>query len=273
MKKYIILSVNDNPQYMFYTPLVVMAWIKLGWLPVIFYHGNMDKFLQNAYVDGYDDLTLPITDVIHDAVYSLNDIEGIRSETIVQVSRLYGACVLPADSYIMTGDIDMIPLSDYWHPKKNEITIYGHDLTGFGHYPICYIGMPHDKWVQTMAITSADYNALIKRDLDELPQAKSHDSVKRWVTDQDLITERIKAVNFEKTFINRGTYPNGYAKGRVDRSAWTLNHDQFIDCHMLRDIYRDPRHMQMTMDMLQKVWPAEDFTWFEKYTEEFRKLV
>lgn len=100
MKKYIILSVNDNPQYMFYTPLVVMAWIKLGWLPVIFYHGNMDKFLQNAYVDGYDDLTLPITDVIHDAVYSLNDIEGIRSETIVQVSRLYGACVLPADSHI-----------------------------------------------------------------------------------------------------------------------------------------------------------------------------
>jgi len=285
MKRYIILSVNDNPQYLFYLPLTIWCWRYFGWHPVVFNHR---EFSNRTYQDKSISQQLKDKDdYFHNFIFYstpesslekfvnikfLHD-NGYKSETITQISRLYAACVLDHDSYIMTGDIDMIPLSDYWHPKENEITIYGHDLTGYGHYPICYIGMSHDKWVQTMGITTDDYNALIKRDLDELPQAKSDDSVKRWVTDQDLITDRVKSVNFEKTFINRGTYSNGYAKGRIDRSAWHLNHSEYIDAHLMRDIYINDYNLAKTFDLLHTVWPNESFEWFMKYVHEFKKLV
>lgn len=199
--------------------------------------------------------------------------KGYRSDTITQVSRLYAACI-QKDAYLMTGDIDMIPLSDYWQPKEDEITIYGHDLTGYTQYPICYIGMPSNRWVEVMGLTSDDYNALIKRDLDLMPQAKDPDFYKYWFTDQELITKRIGQTEFKKTIINRGQYPNGLAKGRVDRANWDLNqlHSPYIDSHLLRDICKNAKNLNDTLALLYMIWPEEDFSWFVDYVFEFKKL-
>ena len=43
-----------------------------------------------------------------------------------------------------------------------------------------------------MNLNTTDYNSLIKRDLDSLPQAKDPDFYKYWFSDQDLITQRLK---------------------------------------------------------------------------------
>jgi hypothetical protein len=172
----------------------------------------------------------------------------------------------------MTGDIDMIPLSNYWKVNEDNITVWGHDLTGYGHYPICYIGMHTDNWKDVMKLDSNDYNSLIKRDLDTLPQAKDPDFYKYWFSDQDLITQRLKP--FNPTIINRGQYPNGFARGRVDRGAWTLDHKEFIDAHLHHQIHHKGNEWKynQTMELLRKVWPEEDFTWFEEYTQEFKRL-
>lgn len=261
MKKTIILSVNDNPEYLFYTPLTVWAWRYFGWEPVLFYHGQLFNSLAVLAINKTQD--------VGDSTYQL-DGTGYHSETVSQISRLYGSCVF--DGYIMTGDIDMIPLSDYWKPDPYKLSVWGHDLTGYEHYPICYIGAPSEIWAQIMKVCGeSDYNKAIKRDLDLLPQAKSIDRVKRWVTDQDLITERIKKSGLQAEHYHRGTYKNGYARGRVDRSAWTLKHDQFIDCHMLRGIYNNKDHYNKTMELLRTVWPNENWKWFEDYVTEFKK--
>ena len=128
MRKHVILSVNSNPDYAFYTPLVCWAWRKLGWTPVVFYEGDITEAAKFTFqIAGITPIMLKPQD-------------GYRSDTITQVSRLYGACVVES-GYLMTSDIDMIPLSDYWKFDPANITIWGHDLTGFTHYPICYIGM------------------------------------------------------------------------------------------------------------------------------------
>ena len=260
MKKYVILSVNDNPNYLYHVPLVCWAWRKIGWEPIIFYHGPVTRLFAHAVNEQ------PLMNIRHLAI------NAYRSDTNVQVSRLYGACV--ADGYIMTGDIDMIPLSDYWHPPDQEnITVWGHDLTGYGHYPICYIGMPSTRWVEVMGLTSIDYDAHIKRDLDSLPQASSQNSVTRWVTDQDLITQRINATQFKVNHISRGTLNNGYAKGRIDRSAWSLDVNPYIDCHIFHDVHKNDSSFKKTMDMLHTVWPNENWLWFLEYTKEFKKLL
>jgi hypothetical protein len=267
MKKYIVLSTNWNPDYLYYLPLTVWAWRKFGWDPIVFIEGisnGANSELINRTIDRA---------ILYPEFYGgLKPHNEYRSDTITQISRLYGACV--TDGYLMTGDIDMLPLSDYWKFDENEITVWGHDLTGYGHYPICYIGMPSDKWVEVMNLNTTDYNSLIKRDLDSLPQAKDPDFYKYWFSDQDLITQRLKP--FKKTLINRGQLPNGFARGRVDRGSWSLEHEEFIDCHMLRDMYKlsdtGRGNLAKTMQLLERVWPNENFDWFKEYTTEFQKL-
>lgn len=269
MKKYIVLSVNDNPDYLYFTPLTCWAWRKFGWEPILMYHGKENNS-GNELLDWWWNCEVNLENPIF--YWNTIDVTGYRADTITQVSRLYAAC--KEDGYLMTGDIDMIPLSDYWQPKEDEITIYGHDLTGYTHYPICYIGMDSKKWVEVMGLTSDDYNALIKRDLDTLPQAKDEDFYKYWFSDQDLITQRLKATQFPLTVINRGQYSNGYAVGRVDRGAWTLDHKQFIDAHLFHQLYHKGNEdkFDKIIDLLEKIWPEEDWGWFIIYSEKFRKL-
>jgi hypothetical protein len=266
MKKYVILSVNDNPDYLYFVPLVVWAWRKFGWIPMLFQNG--DKF-PSFYMLATECLDIDRSRYIC-PIYS---IEGYRSDTITQVSRLYAASIFNGQSgeYLMTGDIDMLPLSDYWKPNGG-ISVWGHDLTGYTHFPICYIGMDSAKWRQVMSIENGDIDYHIKRDLDSMPDAKSTDFNKYWYVDQELITRRLK--KFNPTIINRGQYPNGFARGRVDRGAWTLDHREFIDCHMHHQIYHRGNEwkFEQTMEMLRKVWPGEDFTWFVEYNNEFKRL-
>lgn len=269
MKRYVVLSVNSNPEYMYYLPLTVWAWRQFGWEPLVFSHGED----ANRFVAIHNELDE------FDPNCFLKEIPGYRSESVTQISRLYAACVIDdPEAYLMTSDIDMLPLSNYWHPDPNAITVYGHDLTGYQHMPICYIGMRAGKWREVMGLASNDFNALIKRDLDGMPNAKaSADPVKRWVVDQDLITDRINQTTFQKKFVHRGTLANGYPVGRVDRSAWSLTHEELIDCHMLRDMYKTTdtgvRNYASTLRLLTRVWPNEDFSWFRDYTAKFRELV
>jgi hypothetical protein len=258
MRKYIILSVNDNPDYLFHVPLVCWAWIKIGWEPIVFFYGNRD--------------TVPVKTEFPFEYYiaEIDPMPEYKSETITQVSRLYGACV--ADGYLMTGDIDMLPLSDYWKPDSDKLTVWGRDLTDY-HYPICYIGAPSAIWKDIMGLVDEDYNSMIKYDLDRLPQASSSDKVKRWVSDQDLITERINNSSYVPHRVDRGTDKRtGYPIGRIDRSHWTLDHRQYIDAHLFHGIQRDEDKFKKVLEMLHFNWPLEDWKWFINYYKEFKKL-
>lgn len=276
MKKYIVLSVNSNVDYLYFLPLTMWAWRKFGWEPIVFYQQSPYKLHSEEWhrLAGLEQLTLDMEGNDNFRPYKIKLQEGYRSDTITQISRLYGACIADEpDALLMSGDIDMIPLSDYWKPESDKVTVYGHDLTGYGHYPICYIAMNSAKWVEVMNLTNFDYDAHIKRDLDALPQAKDQDFYKYWFSDQDLITSRLNEYGKEKiTFVNRGQYSNGFAAGRVDRGSWSLDHKEFIDAHLMQQTHHSQEKIQKLMELLHHVWPQEDFKWFLEYTKEFKKL-
>lgn len=251
MKKYIVLGVNDNPKYLYYLPLVVWAWKKFGWDVITFYCGKVDFASK----------------LIHDfKKYDIREClkyEKYESSTISQVARLYGACV--TDGLIMTSDVDMLPLSDYWKPG-DDVTTYGRDLTDY-HYPICYISMPSMSWIEVMNISSNLYGVHLRRDLRTQKDM--------WGLDQDIITENLLAYGKDKiTHINRGTDKRtGYPVGRVDRSNWHLNHSQLIDAHLPHDILTNDASYKKVCELLAHVWPKEDFTWYKQYHEQFKKLL
>lgn len=255
MKKYVVLGVNENPKYLYYIPLVCWAWKKFNWEPYVYYCVKKpESFLLSpieSLVFGYQSSVLL-------------EVNGFKSETVAQVSRLYASVELRG--MLMTSDVDMLPLSDYWHPQPGEFTTYGRDLTDY-HYPICYLaGMDFD-WRDIMLLRDLeDPNVHIKRDL--------RTQKNMWTLDQDLITERLLVYQDQLVKVNRGTdQRTGYPIGRVDRSNWRLDHKVLIDAHLPHDVLTNEDSFRKVMELLHHVWPKEDFKWFVQYTKEFKKLL
>lgn len=214
MKKTVILSSNNNPDYLSYLPYTQQAWNKLGWNTLTFYLGpdTIESTPENI-------------------VIGISQAGSYRIESCVQVMRLLAGNYIQ-DGMIMIGDVDMIPLANYWHSTVDHITVYGFDLTGYSEYPMCYIAMTADRWREIMPEQS------LLDLLDKIPNAKSDDFYKWWGIDQQVITERINTLKRpdELVLVDRGK-TGDYAKGRIDRGAWerTFNSDERkIDAHMLR---------------------------------------
>lgn len=221
--KTVILSTNDHKNYLGYLPYTQAAWNHFGWNTLTFYIGNqsIESSKQNKIIN-------------------LNSISGYRDETVLQVSRLFGSNF--TEGLIMTGDVDMIPLSNYWQPDKNSWTVYGEDLTDYKHYPMCYISAPDYLWKKVI------HEKSVKDLLDKYTQSKSETFDEWWYVDQDIITERLRPLN-PKT-VNRGNSFSGIAKGRIDRIAWNQTkelQEVKIDAHMPR-----PFHEKATMDLVSK---------------------
>lgn len=297
-KKFIVLSSNDNPKYLYCTPLTIWAWRKIGYEPIFLYHRRERTELNKQMEELTSNiLTCEFRPVI------LQDIPEYKSETITQVSRLFASCLIDPigkyrhlhvkyDDYLLTGDIDMLPLSDIWSTRFGELpTIWGRDLTDY-HYPICYIGMSAEYWHKIMRLESYNITTEMQRVLNSRADAKSKNSAQCWVTDQNIITERVNEWNKKEShwknsspfkhirkdgllsLIDRGTDKRtGYPIGRVDRSHWTLDHKQLIDAHLPHDILTNDASFRKVMDLLHHVWPSTDFKWFIQYTKEFKKLL
>jgi hypothetical protein len=89
MKKYIVVSTNNNPDYYFYAPYIEKAWNSLGWDLVV------------MATDDVNVLDLKLSNP-NSLVFHLPNIEGVRTESIAQSGRLYASNYLPSDSLIMT---------------------------------------------------------------------------------------------------------------------------------------------------------------------------
>lgn len=212
IERTVVLSTNDNPDYLNYLKWCQLAWNKIGWKTVCFYLGsNPPKSTPENQ----------IIDISNFAV-------GYRPETRVQCVRLLAGNYID-HGLIITGDVDMLPVQNYWNPDPDQITVYGYDLTGKSEIPMCYVAMNSAKWRKIFPEQSL--NDL----LDKLPNAKSDDWNKWWSVDQKVLTKRLLAHGVDK-FIDRG-FDGGLARGRVDRYDWngTLNKPgEKIDAHMPR---------------------------------------
>lgn len=212
----VILSTTDGGDYLPYLEYCQKAWNKLGWKTLTFYLGKVaPKSTEQNRV-----LEIPKKFLEH----------GYREATLVQVARLFGGHY--CEGMVMTGDVDMLPMSNYWKPAPHCVTVYGYDLTGYSEYPICYIAMDAQAWRDVVP----------ERDPIELldkyeAKAKSEDFYTWWGVDQYIITERIDdRIAHTPRQIHRGL-EGATAKGRVDRHDWmgTLGRPGVkIDAHMPR---------------------------------------
>lgn len=271
MTKYVILSVNENPKYLYYVPLVFWAWRHFDWVPKLFSSGDPWSLhldlIRRTFDKFHEGMTAQMKQLYKFDYAQLNEIDGYKSETVAQLSRLYGACLVPDDSYLMTSDIDMLPLTaNAWRYEGHRVLSIGRDLTDY-HYPICYVGARAYVWRTFMKFIGNDYQSVIERDIRHQKN--------EWILDQDILTEKLLSYGVENiNKIDRGTDKRtGYPIGRVDRSHWTLDHPKYIDAHLPHDILTNEKSFHNVTELLRKIWPTEDFNWYYQFHKEFKKLL
>lgn len=206
----VILSTDQNPNYLNYLPYVQQAWNKLGWNTVTYVLGQPKAFVYNG----------------NNLMIGCDNNTNYKDATYVQCIRLLGHRHV-AEGIVMTSDIDMMPMSNYWNPESGW-TVYGRDLCDNHHHPICYIAADKSEWEKLFPEDS------IQELLSSKPNALSDDFQQWWFVDQELANERIKSYHS----VPRGVNELDMAVGRVDRSKWGetlhMNQGNYIDAHMPR---------------------------------------
>jgi hypothetical protein len=208
MKRYVVLSTNNNPDYFAYLPYQEKAWKSYGWDLIVMITPDVD-------------LSQIKTTMRSTLLCQLPAVNEIRSQTLAQMGRLYAAHYVGKDSILMTCDMDLIPLSNYWHPDPSQITVFGHDLTDYTYYPMGYVAMTQEKWIEKMHITN-DIRADILRDcattiVNGEVAAYSENWGSWWQVDWRLLTDRLMPFKDDIIFVTRGRGHSGFAYGRVDR--------------------------------------------------------
>jgi len=240
MKKYVVVSTNNNPDYIFFAPYIEKAWNSFGW--------NLFVMITDDVNESDLKLTNPESVVIR-----LPKIEGLRTESIAQAGRLYAGNYFPLDALLMTSDMDLLPLSNYWNPNENHITVYGHDLTDHTYIPMGYVAMTCEKWTQVMMLSGNTLSDL-ERDLKENKQAYSEDWSEWWNADWQILTDKLSSLKSEIKFINRGRRDGScFAFGRVDRGdSMQIPIGELIDAHCENNNVFHPIKMDKFLSIFER---------------------
>jgi len=247
MQKISVISANNNPDYLFYAPYQERAWNSLGWRLCIMITHDVNPL----------DLNIENPETI---IVRLPEIPELRSATIAQAGRLYAANYLSEDALIMTCDMDLIPLSDYWKPEPFDVTVYGHDLTWHSFYPMGYCAMSGKNWKKYMNLTGLTENDLV-RDAKEVELAYMPDWEQWWNHDWTLLTKRLKPYASIIKFNDRGQINIAgatLAKGRIDRHNWMETQNQpepFIDMHCENNNVQHPVKLDPFLKVFNKFYP------------------
>lgn len=280
--KKVILSSDTNPNYCFFLPVVSLVWQKvMEYCPVVIVVGSKEKWLQN----GLNKFILNKSREIGAEIYFINSMEGHRDSTIAQVSRLYaGMLGYAKDTYLLTSDIDMLPLSKEFFSKqdfsKKVHLFYGNVYQG-QKFPISYIGANLDVWLQIMqkvvsqprvSLTVDILYDCIQEQLDA-GLGKNADDWTAWNYDELLFGTRIREwkANLEGCqIIERYGAP---PIDRIDRSNWQFNGSIAgkVDAHLLRPGYTQENWQRIKL-VLRILLPDEFYRWVEDYYVEFIRI-
>lgn len=188
-----------------------------------------------------------------------------------QCIRLYMPEGANDGQYCILGDADMFIGSSFLYRDLDKINVFGHDLTGYGEVPMCYVGMTREKWLEVM-----QYGTL-EEDLEKHTKYKSSDWYEAWGADQQILTAKLKQYSQQGhisaepiNFITRGHDPrnDGLPLGRWDRHNWKRPATQVHDVHMLRNPLSEANYKK-TLEMLYAVYPYENWNWVEEFKIKF----
>jgi hypothetical protein len=193
-----------------------------------------------------------------------------KQATYAQCSRLYGACLdLPEDEILVTSDIDMAVFTN--PPVIDGFAIFGGDLVPQEQYPMCYISAKVKDWRKAFNLHGKTYQQC----LDETIGKEECENMRGnlWCRDQETA---YNVISKQSSCIFKRASPNTqFATHRVDRDDFFWRDrisNQLVDAHLWRPGY-EPQNFANILELMQTMYPYEDFQWLIDYTEQYTKLL
>ena len=225
----VILSTNDNANYIEFWPIVAKVWKELiGVKPTLALIGNKDVKIDETLGD----------------VIRFEPIENVSTVLHAQAIRL----LLPAyfeDEVCITSDIDMIPLNKEYFVETIKdfpddcFVVFKNGYYEFHNYhfklPICYNVSKGKNFKEIFGV----------KELTDIPKIIQNWSALGlgWETDELMLYKHLTNWNLFKT---KCVKLNHYDDKRIDRINWNYNVDLlknnfYVDAHCLRpySYYRD----------------------------------
>ncbi len=275
-KKKVILSCNFNKDYLFYLPIVTLLWQKYtGFKPIVYLIGGAKRWLDHKALEKF---VVKESRKLGAEINFVPYISEYKETTIAQLSRIYAACsaVYP-DSYFLTSDVDMLPLSRDWFNQQQEGKSVDIKCPNCGvkSYPICYVGASSAIWREFMNL-KLDTEVSIENQMEAQLKADlkaGGDSFVEWCYDEALLSRKITAWNGYPNSCNILIRKGGPPVDRVDRSCWPKNItdiSKFVDCHSLRPGHTDENWSRVRQLLALKL-SADDLSLVGQYRQNFVK--
>lgn len=274
-----VLGCDLNPDYSFYLPLCTLFWAMRGYRPLILLVSTPEAWLS----DPKHRLEVVRARELGAEIYWLGDFEGVRTSTVAQVSRIFGALApgIADDDYLVTADVDMLPIGEWVGSERNaaqDFTIwfanaYAEEVakTGVPHWPMNYVGAKAKAWREVFVTTGTPtLQERLRVILDYAPKESSE----AWGYDEMYMSARLAECPAGLSLIPR-TFVEG--EWRIDRSDWDAavteavkrgNLDGVADAHIIRPGYTSENWFKLT-PLLRIVLAEEQFRWVFNYWNEF----
>jgi hypothetical protein len=242
----VILSSNDNPEYIDFWPGVAKAWREIiGIEPVLFFIGDQSKVESLSK---------------HGQVIRVNPLSSWDIVNQSQSIRLWAGTKFPNDNLIIS-DLDMLPINkDYFvnnalNSPDDSLISYTSDVLKYGFYlrvpqlPMCYL-----------AAKGSTFNQILEIDENTSWESFAKSMQSRnlgYGTDQRFFYEKfLKWPQKNERYIGleRGWIGGKIAVNRLDKVAWAENeaeYPNFYDCHL-------PRPFSGNVEKINKLYKALD---------------
>lgn len=260
MKPIALLSCDTTPDYLALLPIVCKSWELQNFGVELAVVGFRNK--QSKVVEKY----LPRDTLM--CYYEPREIASTNSKIYTQCIRLYMSKNINPERYCILSDADMFIGSSFLYRDFDKLNVFGWDLTGYGQVPMCYVGMTAGQWGEVMQYE----DHTLESDLEWAAERNSPDWYRAWGADQDILTKKLMA--YGKEFwhqIPRGNDPrnSGLPLGRWDRHNWQMPSGEIHDVHLMRDPFNEV-NQQRIRDMVNIIYPKENWEWVEEYIKEFK---
>lgn len=270
-----IISTTYDDLYLFFLPLTVWAWGKLGVETICFmpFENTNDDVPTKIKQHKLSLIDKTISEFGGKCQIPMFYMPENKQATAAQISRLFASNLqgIKGGNILITGDIDMLVFNiDFI--KFNEfgkLSILGVDLVPHGQMPMCYaFGMAND-W-DSLFNKGRSYQKCLDDELgnEECENMKGN----FWSRDQELLA---RYIGNDYLGHQRSNGQNQFAKNRIDRTDlhWRerLTHD-VIDAHLWRPGYTDDNFSKI-LELLTYFYPQDNFEWLQTYRSEYLKLL
>lgn len=212
-----IMSVDDNPLYLDFWPLVSKVWkLRFNIEPVLIYFGN-----QNVSTE-------------YGTVIRIRPLNNVDLYLQTQWARMFFTSK-DEESTFITSDIDMFPISRNFFADQvasiNEnkyVHLYGLHRP----IPMCY-NIAKGKTFKKILDLPDSFEESMKQLLDNNFKGQ-HMGYNRWGIDEYYLTSKIEQYNDKNDLV----LLKNDVSSRLDRSNWPSSYevDDYIDCHSLRPV-------------------------------------